>query len=126
MVCVYVSLSMGKFSPKFTPFTCVWFVSLISDKVQVVGLSHNWMKKIRSPWVESRNNIFAQFSIFFSLSFSLDCLLTWRFKCLELAFTTAADIPSEDNSHLDGWMKEMGKRKRKKGMNRLSSAAAVL
>jgi hypothetical protein len=41
------------------------FVLLISDKVQVVGLSHNWMKKIRSPWVESRNNIFAYFSILF-------------------------------------------------------------
>jgi hypothetical protein len=34
---------------------------------------------------------------------------------LELAFTTAADIPSVDNSHLfDGWMKEMEKRKEKR------------
>jgi hypothetical protein len=67
-VCVSLSLSlsMGKFSPKFTPFTWVWFVSLISDKVQVVGLSCNWMKKIRSPWVESRNNILAFFSFFLS------------------------------------------------------------
>jgi hypothetical protein len=46
---------------------------------------------------------------------------------LELAFTTAVDIPSVDNSHLfDGWMKETGKEKdKKKGMNRLSSAAAA-
>jgi hypothetical protein len=34
---------------------------------------------------------------------------------LELAFTTAADIPSVDNSHLfDGWMKESGEKKKKK------------
>jgi hypothetical protein len=34
---------------------------------------------------------------------------------LELAFTTAADIPFEDNSHLfDGWMKETGKSKEKR------------
>jgi hypothetical protein len=46
---------------------------------------------------------------------------------LELAFTTAADIPSEDNSHLfDWWMKETGKKEKKKGMNRLSSASAAL
>ncbi len=73
-LCVCVSLSMGKFSPKLTPFTWVWFVSLISGKIQVVGLSHNWMKKIRSPWVESRNNIFAFFLSFFltGLSFNME------------------------------------------------------
>jgi hypothetical protein len=42
-----------------------------------VGLSHNWVKKIRSPWVESRNNTLHILAIFFAffltgLSFNME------------------------------------------------------